>query len=447
MNNKIKIAIIAVSVLFCITLFIGPEEVTTFVTVKPTFQEIKNEVEFSSNVYPKKFVKYDLGDVEEIKKVYVKEGDSVKKGDTLVQLDDSDEREQLNSAKSSFYQLAASRDSLKSAQNSVKTTIRSLSNQNEDDYEDMVEMINDLEISDEAKASLLSALESSKTSAKSVYSAVSGLISGVDLTSSTQSGINTLATQIKSLEKQVEARKIKAPFTGTIVFVKSDNYSGQTSSTSDVSSILSSMGGATATGGMDISSLMGGSSASPTKANGLTTDPNSGNYIVLVDSSSYSMIATFNAEDIVKVTPEMQVKFTSRVIDTPINGIVTKVGKIPSTSENDEPMYPVTMTFVDVVAGLPLGSKVDGAIKIEEKAEALTVPYDVVLLETRNSGSVYVKKGNNKEKVDVKIGIINTTKMEIVSGLDPNSDVIVSEEQPKTQIRLRPWLRKLLKIE
>ena len=43
MNNKIKIAIIAVSVLFGITLFIGPEEVTTFVTVKPTFQEIKNE--------------------------------------------------------------------------------------------------------------------------------------------------------------------------------------------------------------------------------------------------------------------------------------------------------------------------------------------------------------------------------------------------------------------
>lgn len=112
--------VIGVIVVFLlVNIIFTRNSIPQYETFTPAHRDIEKLVDFTAYIYPHKFAQIDLGSKQEVRKVRVSEGQRVKKGQILAQLDDSEEKEQLASAQSSYNFALASQNSLDSMQDQL----------------------------------------------------------------------------------------------------------------------------------------------------------------------------------------------------------------------------------------------------------------------------------------------------------------------------------------
>ena len=174
-KSIIGAAILAVCAFICVLIFTTKNQ--DVAVIKPENREIKNEIEISGKVQAKNTFTVTNTETAEIKYVYVKLGDTVKKGDTLYTLDDDGLEEQL--------------EELKSLQtNATDTTEAS-------------------KILEKAQQGMdYSAFNTAIEEAKAEQAA---------LVATTTT--NQISAQIAQIEKQLEAKKVKSVIDGTVVTI------------------------------------------------------------------------------------------------------------------------------------------------------------------------------------------------------------------------------------
>ncbi len=190
-KSIIGAAIIAVCGLICVLIFTTKNQ--DIAVIKPEHREIKNEIELSGKVQANNIFVVKNTETAEIKYVYVKVGDTVKKGDTLYTLDDGGLEDQL--------------EQLKNAQN-------------------------ELQNSTDASAILENAQQGMD------YGAFNNAIEKAKTEQTAQASTTTasqISTQIAQIEKQLEAKKIRSSIDGTVVAMEAKEgeiaFIGQQSAT------------------------------------------------------------------------------------------------------------------------------------------------------------------------------------------------------------------------
>jgi HlyD family secretion protein len=104
-----------------------------------------------------------------------------------------------------------------------------------------------------------------------------------------------------------------------------------------------------------------------------------------------------------------------------VKGEVSEIGLVGNVND-DKVTFDVTIRL-DRIDKIKPGMTVDAEILIDKKINTLIIPIEAVQKEGSKS-FVFVKKGNIKEKVFVKTGIISQGYIEIKEGLNENDTVI-----------------------
>ena len=300
----------------------------------------------------------------------VKIGDTVKKGQTLFKISNSDLDVDVSKAYASYIQaqqsLTDSQNALTAAQNS-QTTIN-----------------DDPNSTDDQKAEAAQKVTSATTAVT---------VAGINLQSAESS--------YNSSKKTAGERIVKATIDGTITSVNVTNGD--------------SVGGS---GGSSQSSSNSNSSSSST---GSSTSSSAA--IVINDLGSLQASIMLNEVDAVQVKINQSVSMTFDAIDD-----LTLTGKITTLSVTGSESsgvvsYPATISFDLIDSRLKPSMSVTATITTEIKQDVLTVPNSAV----KGSGTesyVLLMKDGSPIKTSVTIGIANDSYTEIVSGLSENDTVV-----------------------
>lgn len=138
-------------------------------------------------------------------------------------------------------------------------------------------------------------------------------------------------------------------------------------------------------------------------------------------------IATLNVTemDVNSISVGQKVKLTlDSISDETFTGSVVGIDKIGSVSSGVS-NYPVMIKFDSDSAKVLPNMSVDAAIIIEEKSDVVYVP-SAAITTTNNKKYVTVINGNSQQEVEVTIGITDGTNTEIVSGVNEGATVVVS---------------------
>lgn len=168
----VVISFLAVCLLTGVLIFSGGNK--EYETINPAHRDIKNEIELSGKIQAKDIFAVKNIETSEIEYVYVKAGDTVKKGDILYTLSDGGLKQQLEKLKETQTASATapiSNDLFKSAQSGMS-----------------YEQFN-------------SAVEKSKA------------------TEASTSSSSQLQSQIEQLEEKIEAKNIRSAIDGTVVAI------------------------------------------------------------------------------------------------------------------------------------------------------------------------------------------------------------------------------------
>ena len=115
--------------------------------------------------------------------------------------------------------------------------------------------------------------------------------------------------------------------------------------------------------------------------------------------------------------------------DKTFNGVVTKIAPLGVEKDNVT-TFEVRVSIDNPGGELKANMTANAEILLEEHKNVLTVPEQAVLYDKDRNASVEIpdpKQKTGRRKVDIKAGISNGTKTEILAGLNPGDTVILQQ--------------------
>lgn len=436
-----KLGIIsAIALVFCCIIF-RLDSKQTYETLQIQNEDIVRTLEFSTQIYPEYYTKIELGSFDEIEEVFVKDGDVLKKGDILVQLNDDSEQTSYNQAWNLYNQIIIYRNQLIEAQKSSVGSTDALEQSLNNNLVSITQIINETEgLDEEIKEVLNSEISSINDAMVSLTNNTGIVISGYDVKASMQPAINLAYASVESAREKVEARKIKAPFDGTVLHIQTNKYTEESSTNAleslDLNSIMEGMNDPASF----LSSSLDLSSTTSTETN-LRED----NFIVFTDKSKVFLYTDFSEKEILEVSGGMNVDVKFENSKAKTTGLVEEVMSFPMEDGAEDPRYAVVISINELPENFLIGSTVSGSIRVYEKESAIEVPTSAIGYNDEEKAFVYQldNDGNLVEKY-VTIGDENLTKTEITEGLVSGDSIVVSKDKVITILVLRPWIGKLL---
>ncbi|WP_221563849.1 efflux RND transporter periplasmic adaptor subunit [Alkalihalobacillus sp. TS-13] len=343
--------------------------VKTEAVEKSTFKE---SIELVGRTTPSEQIPVISSTPSQVKKVHVKEGDNVKKGDLLFSLEDQQLRQQLAQARSAVSTLERSRNQLNSAIEQQQAT-QSRVNKVIDDTIDQLEEIPlpEQADSDEITATISETLEQLKGVASS----------GSSLTASTLPLINGQLEQakggVRQAESALEATKITSPIDGTV---------GQ----------VNAKAGAPA----------------------LPSSP------LAVVSSNQDLKAVFSANkfQVKELTEDMPVQMSFEDVSKPIKSTIESISSEPNPETST---YTVSVTLPENQENIQSDSTATALIDTQIKENTLTVPNQAILYD-QNKPYVFVVQDERAIKRVIELEGTSKHTSHVSKGLT-EGDVVVTE--------------------
>ncbi|SQC00085.1 HlyD family secretion protein [Clostridium tetanomorphum] len=326
-----------------------------------------------------------LNPAQKVIKVFVKEGQIVKKGDILVKLDDEEyrtqlEKQQLNlqNANLTLSQLQGTStvNERKNAANAVSQAELTLQNaknnysdlkrkfdQSKSLYEGGYISKNDYDAADKAlkeAGNTMKNAELALTNSKNSLSNIS--VSTDDKIASQRNQLALIQADIKNLQNKIEDCNIKANVNGKIVKMdaKEDQY------------------------------------------------PKTGDMIIVDDVSKYKMSLDINQYDAVNLKKGQKATVKLKGVDKKYPATVTEVGQVAQTTintntgGNQEFKINVKITLNNSDDKIKAGYEGDAEIILNERASSLAIGFDGIKEDrVKNQKYVYVVDANNKVSKDI----------------------------------------------
>ena len=130
--------------------------------------------------------------------------------------------------------------------------------------------------------------------------------------------------------------------------------------------------------------------------------------------------------DVARVAVGNPVTVTPDGSDAPIEGVVSAVALLPTTSSSGAVSYALTIALPGVTGPYPAGQGAAVAIRLAAVTNVLTVPTSAVhtdgpaqLVDVLRDGAVH--------QVPVEVGAVGAARTEIVSGLAAGDQVVIAD--------------------
>lgn len=375
---------------------------------KVSKKKVVQSVSATGNVEAKNRNDIALNPAQKVVKVLVSEGQQVKKGDVLVELDVSEYENQLEKAKLNLANAQATLNQMLSsgietdrsdASNGLSQAQISLENAQRN-YEDLNKKYeqnkgllnqgyisqNDFDASKKAVEDAYNAVkgaQSALANSKSVFNNVNA--SSGDKVTAQRTQVALAQADINNFTKKIEDSKIKANIDGVIVKMdaKEDLF------------------------------------------------PKTGDMIIVDDNSAFKVSIDMNQYDAIKLVKGQKADIKVKGLDKKYSGEVTDIGELAqikanATDKDYKVSVKVTITNPDykVKAGYESGVE----ITINQKDSALAVGFDAIK-EEKSTGKKYIYMVNNKNKVEkkyIKTGTETDYDVEVIDGLKEGDKYIVS---------------------
>lgn len=382
-----------------------------------------------------------------ISKLYVRDGDQVKKGQLLARISSPQAQDQLKQARKAAKPVKTPRLSFgapsvkvvsfdaKAFNTKIFTKARAEA-QKVEDKQARKQLINAIDLAEaqhRAQTRALAKIATDlNTTVNGVLSQLTGqLTSGLGgLTSSMSSlqaaGMSQAKAAVKVAESTVDSLTVKAPFSGIVSLGRAG---GGTGGTSGLSGLLSQLPGAA----QQMPAVPSASSSGGGTPVAVGVPVSAGDSIVTItDVSTLTLAADVDETDVLLVKEGTQAGVElDAVPGATYTAEVTGVGVTPMESSTGGVSYPVQLT-------LGAGSFDDGTkaptpkpgmsavtrLTVRESPSAIAVPAAAIVTSGRESVVWVVKDGKAERRV-IKLGAQGDALVEVLSGLDVGDRIVV----------------------
>lgn len=375
---------------------------------KATKKKVVQSVSATGNIEANYRNEITLNPSQKVVKVFVSEGQQVKKDDVLVQLDITDFENQLEKAKltlstaqSTLNQMLATGVSAdrSNAQNTIAQAQVTLENAQRK-YQDLNKKYvqngdllskgymsqTDFDASKKAvedAASDIKAAESTLANSRTAFSNTSSTSS--DKITAQKNQIATAQADITNLTKKIEDSKLKATTDGVVI--KMDAKENQL--------------------------------------------PKSGDMIIVDDNSKFKVSVDMTQYDSIKVAKGEKAEIKVKGTDKKYTGEVAEIGKMAETKTNGtDKDYKVNIKiYMDNADDMiKAGYEADTEIIVKQKDNVITVGFDGIK-EEKSTGKKYVYTIDSKNKIQkkyIKPGVETDYDVEVIDGLKDGEQYVVN---------------------
>lgn len=265
---------------------------------------------------------------------------------------------------------------------------------------------------DQAYAAYLAA--QAQTEALARASSVTGAMTAADAAIEAAAAAKALA------DDTLSRARIVAPVDGIVLF----NSSGAS---------LAGASGLSALGG----GVGGGSASAGAPGPGTAVSPASAPFAI-VSFDELAFTALVDETDVVRVKPGMSgVISLDALPDSEFEAELSSVGLEAVTTPTGGTAFPVKLVFSSAGETVLLGMNGSVEIATETIGDVITMPIEA-LLEEEGVNYVFAVRSGRARRVEIQIGRLTDTRVEIRSGLDEGDEVIVSgvaELEEGTRVR------------
>lgn len=362
-----------------------PEPTPTPQTVSVTQCDVEQTVTAPGNLVNVNQVDVQMPATGRISTVEVREGDHVRAGQILAELDlvttsqaqlnlleTQDDLEKLQKQRTALDYPRATNDFIKDLRRQVKAAKQSVSQ-----LTDASKNATDATI----RSQLLASLANAKDNQKQLESKLSWYTSkpSEDDIASSDSELALAQAKYDAAKAVMESLKIKAPFDGIVFEVVAE--AGQTY---EAEKALFKIG-----------------------------DPKALEALVNVTEEDYPLVS---------VGQHVEVYFDARP-DVTAKGKVERI--IPKRIAGDSPLYNVYLSLDEIPDGLADGMTVDTNVTIASRLGVLCLPRSVVHASGNDKAIVRVWNGSSTENREVTVGLRGDSNVEITAGLTEGEQVVL----------------------
>nr|WP_281395975.1 HlyD family efflux transporter periplasmic adaptor subunit [Clostridium aciditolerans] len=375
---------------------------------KVTKKKVLQSVSATGNVEAKYRNDIALNPAQKVVKALVTEGQQVKKGDVLVELDTSDYESQLEKAKLTLANAQATLNQLtktgldterSNAQNGLSQAQITLENaqRNYDDlnkkYQQNQGLLsqgyisqNDFDASKKAFEEAANAVKGAQSALANSQSAFNNVnASSGDKVTAQRTQVALAQADIDNLTKKIEDSKLKANTDGIVI--RMDAKENQF--------------------------------------------PKAGDMVIVDDNSSFRVSLDMTQYDAVKVVKGQKADIKVKGSDKKYTGQVTDIGEMAQTKTNgtdQDYKVNIKVTMDNPDENVKAGYEADSEIIISQKDSALAVGFDGIK-EEKSTGKKYVYLVNSSNKVEkkyIKAGLETDYDVEVIDGLKDGDKYIVN---------------------
>ncbi len=149
--------------------------------------------------------------------------------------------------------------------------------------------------------------------------------------------------------------------------------------------------------------------------------------MVIADLSKLLVDTTVNQLDVARLKLNQKVKLTTESIkDTDMEATVQFIAPV-ATVKNNVKGFALQALIERPDPRLRPGMTVSMSIPIAHAEDTVSVPVAAVFRGENNAKIVYVKRGDNTERREVKVGVTNYEYAEIKSGVEPGEEILLVE--------------------
>lgn len=326
------------------------------------------------------------------KAVYGEVGDYVQEGEALVQIDDTDYRNQYNQVKASYESALAQYNTitngtaqqtklqLEAALNSAKLEYNN-AKINLDNQKVLYENGAISKVSYDAAVTRYESAQINLNTAQSNYDLTVGVVLSENKATA-QAALNSASAALQSAKTALENTVVRAPISGYISN-RVANKGQMVAQGTEVVSIKSTQ---------------------------------------VVDAQINLTEAVI---PLVQVGTKAIVNVKSAGVEN-IEGVVTTLSPVKDSRTG---MYVVRVSIDNYDGLLKDGMFADITLTLSDNPDALVIPAEAVLEDEDGNKYVYIAEKNTAKRIDVKVGIITDEYAEIASGLDAGDKVITSGKE------------------
>lgn len=413
---KIKKKVVIIGVVLLVAVGMGvssyvkaqKSKVKQVTLAKATKKKVVQSVSATGNIEANYRTEITLNPSQKVVKVFVSEGQQVKKDDVLVQLDTSDYESQLekskislSTAQSTLNQIQSTgaaadesnaRNTIAQAQVTLENAERSYQDvnkkyiQNQDLFSKGYLSKTDFDASKKAvedAAAAIKAAQSTLSSAQTASNNVSSTSS--DKITAQRNQMATAQADIANFTKKIEDSKVKANTDGIVI--KMDAKENQL--------------------------------------------PKTGDMIIVDDNSKFKVSVDMTQYDAIKVAVGQKVDIKVKGSDKKYTGQVAEIGKMAQAKTNDtDKDYKVNIkinmdNFDDMIKA---GYEADAEIIVSQKDNVIAVGFDGIK-EEKSTGKKYIYVVDSKNKIQkkyIKAGVETDYDVEVIDGLKDGEQYVVN---------------------